>query len=178
MMPRLPLLLLVLTLTACETAAGTFISQKKLSTTGSSSFSYIAGGRDLATAVFGNPFGGDDGAFARGVAATFSARNTRETTNFTTTPGPSARSSYRLVAMFNPQPTLTGIGLCRAPETAILVATRRPITMQLALCNGDLDLASLRGRLAGADSADDPHFQGFLAQGLVLLQQPNLRRRP
>ncbi len=127
--------------------------------------------------MFGNPFGGDDAAFVRAVAATLTARNTRQRANFTTTPGPSALTQYRMVVMFNPRPILTGVGLCRSPEAAPLDPPARPIVMQLAFCNGDLPMANLRGRLADAAGADDPAFRDFLAQGLSLLQMPSLRRR-
>ncbi len=176
-MTRYALLPLLLLLTACTAGGGVFVSERRTSAAGSSSFSYIAGGRDLETAVFGNPFGGTDAAFGRHVATTFNERNSREPTNFTTTPGPSARPSYRLVVLFNPQTTVVAVQLCRAPETVALAPTARPLVLQLALCDGDFSLASLRGRLADATGPDDPRFEEFLEQALSLLLQPSLRRR-
>ena len=69
------------------------------------------------------------------------------------------------------------VQLCRAPETVALAPTARPLVLQLALCDGDFSLASLRGRLADATGPDDPRFEEFLEQALSLLLQPSLRRR-
>ena len=171
-MALFPLLALLVLLTAC-TGGGVFVSEKRASAAGS----YIAGGRDLETAVFGNPFGGADAAFGRQVATTFNERNSRQPTNFTTTPGPTARPSYGLIVLFNPQTTVVSVRLCRAPETVALAPAERPLVLQLALCNGDFSLASLRGRLADAAGPDDPRFEEFLEQALSLLLQPSLGRR-
>ena len=78
-------------------------------------FNYAAGGRDLTVEAIGNPFAGrgiDDQEFPDLVTMLMQGRNLGQTTHFTTTPGPTARSSYKVVVVFDPVEPATYRSLC------------------------------------------------------------------
>ena len=93
-------------LLSCATGT-TFESTQRGGSYRTADFSYVAGGRDFHTVVRGNPFGGDDDAFARRVTAALNTPRFRQSSNFTTQPGPSGRLQYRMVLVFNPQRRVT-----------------------------------------------------------------------
>ncbi len=129
-------------------------------------FEYIAGGRDFHTVVRGNPFGGDDAVFANRVVAILNARNTRQRSNFTTEPGPSARLQFRMVLVFNPVGRAPPNTLCSEPDS-VEAAPPNPqtIAVHAAYCNGAVAVTSVRGSVGG----DDDAFEQLLAEMLTLL---------
>src|SRR5690606_24953312 len=79
-------------------------------------YGYGAGRRDLTTIVVGNPFDVDQAELETRLVAMLNESPTfLQPTNFTTTPGPSARPQYRAVVLFNRQIVLPSAA-CRAPE--------------------------------------------------------------
>lgn len=171
---------LVLALAACTAGGSLFVQQQRLSERAAQDFSAIAARGDVDTVVVGNPFVGNDREFAERVAATFSDRYGRGVT-FAATDGWSTRPGYRLVAVLNPDPPLTGSALCRAPQAppvddrAQFGAADGRIAAQLVLCNGGAAVSVVRGRSPEAtpDVLWDPLFEEFLVDGLLLLLQPD-----
>ncbi|MFQ5971244.1 MAG: hypothetical protein ACE5Q3_02865 [Alphaproteobacteria bacterium] len=159
-------------------SAGTFVQDRSYMRDNTPTFSYIAGGRDMSTVVVGNPFGGSDEDFAARVTEILNARNTRQRTNFTTAPGSSARSEYRVVLAFN-TPRATGrADICRDPSVlATSENGERPVRLQMGFCLNAFSLTYVRGRLGDVESAEDQRFSDFLAQGLLLTQPERDRRR-
>ena len=138
-------------------------------------YGFAAGRRDFHTVVVGNPFGDDDAAFGQRVTAILNERNTQQSTNFTTEPGPSARLQYKLVLLFNPAKRLTPNGLCRDTVAAsVRPANAQAITVQAAFCDGEKATVSIRGNLSGGD--DPARFEQFVAQMQWLLLSPNFAR--
>lgn len=156
-------------LTAC-TGAGSFDTGRTFSNSSRSSFAQLAGGRDLRTIVTGNPFAVDDAALAGAVTQVFNARNSRARSNFTVSPGSSARDGVALVVHFNAGQRILPSLLCTDPQSAPTNPATRPITMDIVFCEGTKALSGRRGTLADAAGPDDPAFQGFLALGLTLAQ--------
>ena len=155
-------------LAACG-AVGTFGALQRYGQL-DTALNYAAGGRDLHTIVVGNPFDGDQAAFARRVAATLTARNSYQPINFTTEPGASARTQYRLVLIFNEAPRLIDFDLCGDPASLGTgpMATGN-LTVHAAFCNGKFAMRGIRGRLGAATGPGDRRFEQFLAQTASLL---------
>ena len=68
-------------------------------------FNYAAGGRDLAVVAIGNPYAGqgfDNQDLPESIAAAMQGKNWGQPTNFTATPGETARPNYKVVFAFNP----------------------------------------------------------------------------
>ena len=95
-------------------------------------YGYGAGRRDLTTVIVGNPFDIDRAEFETRLVAMLNESPTfLQPTNFTTTPGPSARPQYRAVLLFN-RATVLPNQICRSPEgvpVAELGATMRLIAV-------------------------------------------------
>ncbi len=90
--------------------------------------------------------------------------------NFTTEPGPSARTQYRLVLIFNEAPRSIDFDLCGNPaslRTGPMASGK--LTVHAAFCNGSFALQGIRGSLGAATGPDDPRFEQFLAQTALLL---------
>ena len=176
-MYRILLVTSLIVLAGCANAT-TFDTGRSSFGMGRLDFSTIAGGRDMNTQIFGNPFAIPDDSFADSVTAIFNQRNSRAPSNFTTTPGPSARENFRLVLAFNPAQRGSASRLCRDPQALQLdPASRRPIRLQIAFCQGDKDITARRGSLPNATGPQDPAFQNFMAQALFLTQPVTNRRR-
>lgn len=168
-MKRVLLIALALGLSAC-TGAGSFDTGRTFSNSNRSSFAQLAGGRDLNTIVTGNPFGVDQATLATAVTQTFNARNSRARSNFTTDPGPSARSGVALVVHFNAAQRILSSQLCTDPGGAPTTPGLRPIVMDIVFCEGTKAISGRRGTLPDAAGPTDPVFQDFLALGLILAQ--------
>ena len=174
-------ILLVASLIALAGCAGatTFDTGRSSNNSSRIDFATIAGGRDMHTQIFGNPFAVPDDSFAASVTAVFNSRNSRTRSNFTTKPGPSARDNFRLVLVFNPAQRGLASRLCRNPSDIQLApSSNRPIRLQIAFCHGESDITSRRGSLPSATAPEDPAFQNFLAQALQLSQPSSNKRRP
>jgi hypothetical protein len=126
------------------------------------SYSYAAAGRDVRVIAEGNPFEIPDEAFADAVAASMQGHNEVHRTNFTTTPGETARERYRVVMAFDP-PVGTGIHApCRGPVPSSGQASER-IIVQAAFCEGNGALTAARGNAPRMSSPDSPEFQALMA---------------
>lgn len=174
-MHRLLLTTLALGLTACA-GASTFDTGRTIVNGPRTSFAELAGGRDLTTIVVGNPFAIDDEAFGRSVAGILNDRNSRAPTNFTTTPGPSARIGDAIVLVFNATGGVRASDLCRDPRTIETAPGTAPISMQMVFCANGSAISGRKGRLPGATGPDDPAFQQFLGLGLSLSQPSGVFR--
>ena len=139
-------------------------------------FNYAAGGRDLHTVVVGDPFGEAE-AFAPRVAAILTERSTREPSNFTTDPGPSAHLQYKVVLFFDPERSVTPNTLC---GDAGALQPKPPgdlqsVDMLMAFCDGVLAVSYLRGSYN--DGGREGRFESFLALMLHLLLPTETPRR-
>ncbi len=163
--------LAVFALTAC-TSAGSFTSGRTSSQkrSGNEDFASIAGGRDLRTVVRGNPFDTPDEAFAAQVTGILERRNTDVDANFTTQPGASARDQYRLVLVFNQARVTPGVTVCRDLDSIPLGPPSDPLKLQIAFCNGDNDITSIKGRVSGVTGPEDERFADFLGNALFLVK--------
>ncbi|MCW2247899.1 hypothetical protein M2352_003533 [Azospirillum fermentarium] len=124
--------------------------------------SYAASGRDFRVTIAGNPFGGDGEAFARRVTAAMQRRIPGVVTNFTTTPGDSARPGYRVALAFNPPINLTDSELCGSqPVPAAAPSPTGPMIVMGAFCRGG-PLTYATGWLDAPKGADDPAFDALV----------------
>ncbi len=161
-------------------ACGDQVVRVRGQTTGGSynsgEFGYAAGGRDLHVVVVGNPFGGDQATFERAVTDTMQGRSVRQETNFTTSPGPSARREYRVVMVFNPQGNILGDKACQGDPKSLPTAAGEGMAVVLvaAFCRSDQSLTQVRGDIGAATGPDDPVFGELVGQSTQALF-PNKR---
>src|ERR687897_333510 len=79
-------------------------------------YGYGAGRRDLTTVIVGNPFDIDQAELETRLVAMLNESPTfLQPTNFTTTPGPSARPEFKAVILFDRAVVLPN-QVCRSPE--------------------------------------------------------------
>jgi hypothetical protein len=129
-------------------------------------FGYAAGRRDLLTEFRGDPFGLGDAAFEdRMVALLARHQPKQQPTNYTTDPGPDARTDYRVVFVFDPPVSFLPNQLCRdggaLPAGAGGAA---PLEAAAAFCRGGGALTSVRGRLDTAYGVEDKRFEALIGQ--------------
>src|SRR5438552_3662173 len=82
-------------------------------------FGYAAGGRDLRADVQGNPFAMPQNEFNAVVTDAMQGAHFGQPTNFTTTPGDSAREGYRVRLLFNGPDAGNGWILCGGEPAAV-----------------------------------------------------------
>lgn len=124
--------------------------------------SYAASGRDFRVTITGNPFGGDQQAFARRVVAAMQNRIPGVVTTFTTTPNETARPDYRVALAFNPPINLTASEVCGAqPIPTRAPDPTGPLMMMGAFCRGGA-MTSATGWLDAPKGADDPAFDALV----------------
>ncbi|WP_029008051.1 hypothetical protein [Azospirillum halopraeferens] len=125
---------------------------------------YAASDRDLAVVLHGAPPGTDPATLGPAVTAAMQGRIMGVRTNFTTTPGESARPDYRVVMAFNPVEPLLSSALCASGP----VPTRAPaaagggLVVEAAFCRGGGALTAARGTLESSAGPDDPEFRGLI----------------
>ncbi len=124
-------------------------------------FNYAAGGRDLAVAVQGDPFGLDPAAFGRAVADAMQGHTWTQPANFTMTPGPSSRPQYRAVVAFDPVGTIGPHTLCQGPVPTAPTTGRMQV--HGAFCEGRAALTSAINAGPRPSGVDDPAFQRLMA---------------
>src|SRR3954463_1960233 len=75
-------------------------------------FSAAAGGRDLATEVYGNPFPMDQISFDQTVTELMQGKPFGPPPHFTTTPNHSSTRRYKVVMVFNPAENIVNTQIC------------------------------------------------------------------
>jgi hypothetical protein len=135
-------------------------------------YGYGAGRRDLTTVIVGNPFDIDQSDLdARLVAMLNESPTFLQPTNFTTTPGPSARPQYRAVLLFNRQTVLPTVA-CRAPEQIPVAELGETMRLTAVFCRHGGYLSTVTGELKAVTGIDDPRFHRLTRQMVPLLFPP------
>jgi hypothetical protein len=135
-------------------------------------YGYGAGRRDLTTIIVGNPFDIDQAALETRLVALLNESPTfLQPTNFTTTPGPSARPQYRAVFLFNRQIVLPSVA-CRASARIPVAELGGTMRLTAVFCRHGGWLSSLTGELEGVSGIDDPRFRRLIRQMVPLLFPP------
>jgi hypothetical protein len=135
-------------------------------------YGYGAGRRDLTTIILGNPFDVDQPAFERRLVAMLNESPTfLQPTNFTTTPGPSARLRYRAVLLFNRAPALPN-QTCRNPQGVPVAELGATMRLTMMWCRHGGFLSKVTGELEGVTGIDDPRFRRLIRQMVPLLFPP------
>jgi hypothetical protein len=124
--------------------------------------SYASTGRDFATEVRGNPFGGDQFAFDKVVTDALQRYYVGPATTFTTTPDTSAHRLYRVVLWFNPATPVPNQALCLQTELPSQPPSER-IVVQAAFCRGGGMASAATGWLDGAQSPNERGFRLLMA---------------
>lgn len=140
-------------------------------------FGYAAGGRDLRTDIQGNPFPMPKEEFDATVTAAMQGAHFGQPTNFTTTPGDSARPDYRVRLLFNGPAASSGRIVC-AGEPAIVGPSPEAgdIRLLAAFCNGVYPLSYLSAHIGGLRDAQDPAFRAFMRDVTINLFPPQNRQ--
>ncbi|MGI9421027.1 MAG: hypothetical protein ACR2RA_24645 [Geminicoccaceae bacterium] len=129
-------------------------------------YGFGAARRDLWTQFRGDPFGLGDEAFQAGMIDILAHHPPKpQPTNFTTDPGDSADTDYRVVFLFDPPRSFTNGRLCRLPLG--LPKGRggaKPLHVAAAFCRNEGTLTAVRGRLDLAAGLDDPAFDALIGQ--------------
>ncbi|HYZ27190.1 MAG TPA: hypothetical protein VE597_09805 [Geminicoccaceae bacterium] len=135
-------------------------------------YGYGAGRRDLTTIIVGNPFDIDQAELETQLVAMLNESPTfLQPTNFTTTPGPSARPQYRAVFLFNRQIVLPTVA-CRAPEQIPVAEHGETTRLTAVFCRYGGFLSTVTGELEGVTGIDDPRFYRLIRQMVPLLFPP------
>lgn len=126
-------------------------------------FGYAAGGRDLKVDVQGNPFAIPQDEFAALVTNAMQGAHFGQPTNFTSSPGDSARADYRVRLLFNGAGT--GRIVC-AGEPAMIDPSpnRGDVRLLAAFCHNQDPLSYLTAHVSGLQDAHDPAFRDFVRQ--------------
>jgi hypothetical protein len=135
-------------------------------------YGYGAGRRDLTTIIVGNPFDVDQAQLETRLVAMLNESPTfLQPTNFTTTPGPSARPQYRAVLLFNRQIVLPQAA-CRAPEKIPVAELGETTRVSAVFCRYGGYLSTVTGELDGVTGIDDPRFHQLIRNMVPLLFPP------
>ncbi len=131
-----------------------------------SEFGYGAARRDLWTQVRGDPFGLGDEAFQAAMIEILAHHPPKpQPTNYTTAPGESADTDYRVVFLFDPPTKLLRTRLCRLPlRLPRGEAGTKPLHVAAAFCRNQGVLTSVRGKLDFIESIEDPAFDALIGQ--------------
>ena len=132
-------------------------------------FNYAAGGRDLAVQTVGNPYaeqglGNQD--FPDFIVASMQGHNLGQPTNFTTTPGDSARDHYKVVVAFNPVEPATYRSLCEGDVES--GPTEEKVRVKAAFCQGGRSsgqrvLTGVRANVVAEAGPNSEAFQRMMA---------------
>jgi hypothetical protein len=134
-------------------------------------FGYGAGRRDFTTVIGGDPFKLGEEPFQEQFIALLNRHQPiLQPTNFTTTPGPSARPIYRAVFLFNTKPVLPN-QICRAPLEVPAVDLGKTVRVTAVFCRWQGYLSTVTGEVEAA-SIDDPKFSSLIGQMMWLLFPP------
>ena len=124
-----------------------------------------AGGRDLMVEVQGNPFAISQDEFAALVTDAMQGAHFGQPTNFTTSPGDSARPDYRVRLLFNGPGASTGGIVCAGePATIGPSPNRGDVRLLAAFCHNQDPLSYLTAHISGLQDAHDPALRDFVRQ--------------
>lgn len=128
-------------------------------------FKYAAGGRDLATVIYGNPFGADvaPAVLNEAVTSAMDGSHFGPPTNFTTQPGPLAREDFRVVLAFNPTENVPSELLCRNVPIETAPGPAVQMVVQGAFCYRNGTVSSATGYLARPASPTSGNFQALIS---------------
>jgi hypothetical protein len=135
-------------------------------------YGYGAGRRDLTTVIVGNPFDIDQTELETQLVAMLNESPTfLQPTNFTTTPGPSARPEFKAVILFNRAIVLPN-QVCRSPEQAPVADLGTTLRLSATFCRYGGYLSTVTGELKDVTGIDDPRFHQLIRQMVPLLFPP------
>jgi len=138
-------------------------------------FSAGAGGRDLATEIYGNPFNMDQASFDRAVTDLMQNKHFGPPTHFTTTPNDSANRRYKVVMVFNPVENIISSQVCGGGPIPTSVEPGQPVRLQAAFCRGGA-LTSTNGWAPAVASPQDPAFRSLIED--TTFEFPDPRPQP
>jgi len=162
---RLSLVAAVLAVAACAAGGVRLTQQETAPTYSPGEFAYVGAGRDLRVVVVGNPFGGDRSGFEKAVTDAMQGEHWGQRTNFTTTPGASARDRYRVVLLFGPPRSLNGTRLCHDDASTLpSESAGGGIVLFAAFCRGKRLRTVIKGHISGATGPGDPAFRELVGQ--------------
>ena len=135
-------------------------------------YGYGAGRRDLTTIIVGNPFDIDQAELETRLVPMLNESPTfLQPTNFTTTPGPSARPQYRAVLLFN-RAIVLPTQICRSPDSVPVAELGDTMRLTAVFCRRGGFLSKVTGELQDVAGIDDPRFRRLLRQMVALLFPP------
>ncbi len=135
------------------------------------------GGRDVRLVVNGNPFGQAGNAFAQQVEANLQdvQPTGREPTHPKLAPGPSAKTFYSLVWVFDPPPYLVDNAVCSSgPKVQTAPAQGSTVVAVAAFCLEDRALSEIFGRTDASGPADE-RVKFLEERMMVALLRPDAR---
>ena len=134
-------------------------------------YGYGAGRRDLTTIIVGNPFDIDQEQLdARLVTMLNESPTFLQPTNFTTTPGPSARREFEAVILLNRAIVLPN-QVCRGPDRVPVADLGPTLRVSATFCRGGY-LSTVTGELRDVTGIDDPRLRTLIRRMVPLLFPP------
>lgn len=129
-------------------------------------FAYAGSGRDMTTEIYGNPFRDVAKAdFDSAVTSAMAGAHFGPATNFTTTPGDTARPTYRVRMLWNGPRSASPSALCRdTPEGAGGGSESGTARLVAAFCRSDRAVTYVVGSVDDVNGPDDARFLGFVRQ--------------
>jgi hypothetical protein len=124
--------------------------------------------RDTKVEILGSTFGADAQTFARAVTESMHGQNAGGTTNFTTSPGPSAEKNLKVVLAFNT--TLAPTKIC--DDGTLAAAPGDGTTLQAAWCFGDRLDSYVVARAGAINGISDPAFRTLVVEATRELFPP------
>jgi hypothetical protein len=135
-------------------------------------YGYGAGRRDLTTIIVGHPFDIDQDQLDTKLVAMLNESPTfLQPTNFTTTPGQSARPEFKAVILFNRAIVLPN-QVCRSPEQVPVAELGTTLRLSATFCQYGGYLSTVTGELKDVTGVDDPRFHQLIRQMVPLLFPP------
>jgi len=156
-MPVAVLCLVGVTLGGCE--LNRVVPKRSKDFKSATEVGYAFGGRDAWVKIDGNPFTIDQRRFDQTIIDIVAANWTREPANFTTTPGESANSAYKLVVVFNPTEGLDSETFCSNRRISTAAPTAQKVEAQMAFCRHSDLVNAARGFLYNLKGPGDPALQ-------------------
>ena len=140
-----------------------------------------ADGRDMPTAVVGNPFGTRQEVFEATVTRVMNGVPIGPRTRFTTTPNETARGNFRVVMLFNPAANVSSELMCTNPDpaptpgmgTAPGAVNTDRLNLQSAFCQGGVLFSSAYGWADRVQGPDDPRFARLIQRIMLATFPPN-----